>query len=127
MNRVSFGSQVFVALLLFTGCSQQVGPSSKELKQELDEQIISHVEDFELEDTENLGTQTEPIIQSRFRATLKFNTDDETNPAVLEEMRRLDRIGKVFSEIHGLSTSTRKGSQWETKFTIEERKNLLKE
>ncbi|QUY45445.1 hypothetical protein [Acaryochloris marina] len=114
-------------LIALAGCNQQIGPTHQELKQDLGEQVYSLVSDFEIESTENLGSKTEPIIQSRYRAVLRFNTDDIKDPVFLEEMKRLDRINKDFVEIHGLSTSKRKGSQWETKFTIEERKNLLKE
>ncbi|WP_299488302.1 hypothetical protein [Acaryochloris sp. IP29b_bin.137] len=58
---------------------------------------------------------------------MKYAEEDFTIPEVKELMRKNDRFGKEYAEIHGLSTSTRQGSQWETEFTVEEQKNLLKE
>lgn len=124
MKRSSFGAYSITALLLLSGCSQQLGPTHQELKLEFSEQISPYIDDFELKDTENLGTQTEPIVQSRYRATLKYTEENITTPEILENLRKRDQLGKAYSEVHGLSRSTRKGSTWETRFTIEESNDL---
>lgn len=130
MKRVPFYLPAFLALFLATGCSQQIGPSKSEL-------VESYTQDFEkkrtnlrlskfdIEESENLGTKTEPEIRSRYKATFKFD------PALLPEIdqKALKERGienKDVFEIHGIAISTRSGEEWETMFRIEKEKKLFK-
>lgn len=128
MKRFSFGFQAFIALLLFTRCSQQIGPSKNEIVEKYDQSLVNRgaffrVSKFDIEETENLGTKTEPEVHSRYKAAFKLETS--SMPDKLKQSfkdRGLDKRD-VF-EIHGIAISRRSGEEWDTTFNVESEKRL---
>lgn len=128
MKKLPFCIRALIALLLLTGCSQQIGPSKNEIVENYDESLVysgAHlkVSKFDIEDTENLGTKTEPEIHSRYKATFKLETSslpDRMKKSFKD--RGLDK--KDLREIHGIAISRRSGDEWVTTFNIESEKSL---
>ncbi|KAI9130049.1 hypothetical protein [Acaryochloris sp. CCMEE 5410] len=128
MKKLPFCFRALIALLLLTGCSQQIGPSKNEIVENYDESLVysgAHlkVSKFDIEDTENLGTKTEPEIHSRYKATFKLETSslpDRMKKSFKD--RGLDK--KDLREIHGIAISRRSGDEWVTTFNIESEKSL---
>ncbi|KAI9129793.1 hypothetical protein [Acaryochloris sp. CCMEE 5410] len=128
MKKLPFCIRALIALLLLTGCSQQIGPSKNEIVENYDESLVysgAHlkVSKFDIEDTENLGTKTEPEIHSRYKATFKLETSslpDRMKKSFKD--RGLDK--KDLREIHGIAISRRSGDEWVTTFNVESEKSL---
>ncbi|WP_010480020.1 hypothetical protein [Acaryochloris sp. CCMEE 5410] len=64
-------------IFLISGCSQNNGPSQAQVQESLQAQLPSYseIESFQIEKSENLGTETEPKFQKRFKANLRISED----------------------------------------------------
>lgn len=128
MKRLPFGFQALIALLLLTGCSQQVGPSKNDIVENYDESLLNNggflqVSKFDIEATENLGTETEPEVHSRYKAKLKVNAS--TMPDNFKKIFKERGLhNKDVYEIHGIAISQRAGEEWDTTFNVEKEKRL---
>lgn len=131
MMRFPFRLLASFALLFLASCSQQLGPSKSEIIENYEQSFRYKyarvkVSDFDIENTENLGTQTQPEIHTRYRATFKFDTSlaKDGEKALLKQAGVLD---KEFLEIHGIAISQRSGEDWSTEFQTEKSTELIED
>ncbi|MGR3277525.1 hypothetical protein ACSYAD_20715 [Acaryochloris marina NIES-2412] len=128
MKRIPFGLQAFIALLLFIGCSQPASPSKDELVEDYNKSLNSgrtyyRISKFDIEEQENLGTNTEPEFRSIFKATVKYDISSMSD-TMKKLFEKLDLDNKDILEIHGIATSRRSRGDWDTTFKVETEKQL---
>jgi hypothetical protein len=120
---------IAVALLTVTtsGCSQ-LGPNDGDVKKSLQGNIPAYwnVESISLENKENLGTESDPTVQARFKAKISLK-EDTFKPVVGADSFRLtfgsnvtfvalaEKKGKTV-EIYGVETSKKYTDSWRTEF-----------
>lgn len=123
-----------ISLAFLVGCSQNNQPSQSEVQESLQDKLpdYSKVLSFQIEKSENLGTETEPKIQARFKADITINEDlfkvAKTKDFELIRHPLADKaefISKVTSEgetfkLYGLSVSEQYAENWKTDFKFEE-------
>lgn len=111
---------------LVGGCSEKIGPSKAELVSSYDEILPkgSKVSSLDIEGSENLGTNTEPKIHTRFKAVLKVDITS-LSEIEKEEVQKLKTDGKDFAKVHGIAISKRYGDEWDTDFKIEKAEELI--
>ncbi|MCD6184646.1 MAG: hypothetical protein J7K84_02465 [Deltaproteobacteria bacterium] len=65
---------IFIQIL---ACSSYKGPSKNEIQQTLAVDLPAYIEisNFDIEASQNAGTEVNPLYQTRFRATLRLKTD----------------------------------------------------
>lgn len=110
-------------MLLLGGCSKDPQPSSSEIQQALTSTLpaFAQVSSFTVQAIQNMGTQVEPVWQSRFRATVTVTSptfaSDGTDSGVVF-VRSIKRAGES-TELFGKSASTLYGGQWRTQLDLE--------
>lgn len=129
MKLNSFGFQVLIAVFLITGCSQPIGPSKNKIVENYQEHLNEKgasvkVSSFGIEQTENLGTKTEPEIHSRYKATFKLD-ESKMIDRHKEELKKIGFSGKDVIKVYGIAISERSGDDWETKFNVEKTQDLI--
>lgn len=119
------------ALFFSVGCSQ-IGPSQDALKTELQNTLPSHWEVVRIErqSTENLGSNVDPVVQSRFKAVLRLKEDvfayigliPELDERFQSEVTYVDLTGNkgTEKEVYGLSTSNQYMDSWSTEFEFDD-------
>jgi hypothetical protein len=103
--------------LIFSACSDN-GPGKSELRQSLAVQLPSFlsVESFEIQASQNAGTQVEPVYETRFSAAIKINEDTyveagkENNILFVMPQKKSQDTLKVF----GKTTSRLYAGTWKT-------------
>ncbi|MBW4420955.1 MAG: hypothetical protein KME13_17245 [Myxacorys californica WJT36-NPBG1] len=111
--------------------SAQIGPGRGVLQQQLQNQLPSFLEitQLDFERHENLGTQVEPVIAARFKATAKFKEDaflrvngvDDIPSKRQENVNFLKLANSKGSsiDIYGVLKTKRVADSWETQFEFE--------
>lgn len=123
-----------IPIVFIAGCNQNNGPSQAQVQESLKAQLPSYsqLESFQIKKSENLGTETEPKIQSRFKASLRVS-EDLFNTTVSDDLNLISHpladktkfIEKTTSEgekikLYGLSVSEQYEDTWKTEFEFEE-------
>lgn len=120
-----------IPVVLIASCSQNNTPSQASIHESLQKELprFTKIESFQVEKSENLGTETEPKIQARFKANLKINEDlyvETGSESFVSYLRaedtkfikkRTDKGKKV--DMYGLSISERYEDTWKTDFKLE--------
>jgi hypothetical protein len=120
---------ISVALLAITtsGCSQ-LGPNDGDVKKSLQGNIPAYwnVESISLENKENLGTESDPTVQARFKAVLGLK-EDTFKPVLKPDLIRLKNTSDVIFvapaekkgktvELYGVELSKKYTDSWKTEF-----------
>lgn len=131
-----FSPTVVIALVVtVSGCSQ-LGPNDGELIKSLQSKLPPYweVASLSFENTENLGSKSDPIIKARFKGTIKLKedtfTDGKTNGLFnmpfgnfqqttnIIFISPVERKGKI-TELFGVATSKRFTDTWATEFRFD--------
>lgn len=120
-----------ISIVIITGCGQSA-PKNTELKTSLQNTIPSYweVASFKIENRENLGTRTNPVIQARFQSLLKLKEDTFTYAERLESIdyarqRDVKFISLVTEkgetvELYGFANSRLFQDSWQTEFEFDQ-------
>jgi hypothetical protein len=128
--RFSRPSSLLVIVLLtlsVSGCSQ-LGPNDEDIKKSLQGNIPAYlnVDSISFENRENLGTNSDPTIQGRFKAVLNLK-EDTYNSVSRPDLIRLknassvtfivpaEKKGKIV-ELYGVEISKKYADTWQTAF-----------
>jgi hypothetical protein len=129
MNLNRYFSLIFSSAIIVSiaGCST-LGPGDDAMKKSLQAGLPAYinVEDISFDKKENLGTDSDPSVQARFKSTLKLKEDtfervfrpDLThlrNPAQVTFIHPLEKQGKTV-EMYGIALSKRFENSWKTDF-----------
>ena len=99
-------------LIVFVGCFGDNTPTSNELKSALIQEIVGYVEieNFSVQASQNLGNEVEPIILSRFKATVStsidlYNVDSKQSDVTFVRLNKsketkIDVFGKITSKLY---------------------------
>jgi hypothetical protein len=107
-----------ILLFLISGCSSDPGPSKSDLRQSVSVQTPSYlvVEDFEVKASQNTGTKTDPVYESRFSASLRqiadtyYSSRIEPNALIIAAQKKKNDSVQVF----GKTTSILNAGKWKT-------------
>lgn len=109
--------------LASAACAKEPQPSSAEIEQALTASLpaFARVSSFSVEAIQNMGTQVEPVWQSRFKATVKvtaatFIADGSEQGIVF--VRAVRQAGDSV-DMFGKSVSTLFAGQWRTRLSFE--------
>lgn len=113
MKKGFVGFPILISALIAAGCSQSIGPSKKDMVKSYQSQIDKRTEklkqqqsisyklsSFNIEETENQGTKTQPEIHSRYKATLKVD-ESTLNKKEKKELKEVGFLGKDIFIVHG--------------------------
>lgn len=117
---------VSVALLLCSllGCgSEPGGPTAKQLRSTFSVEIPGYWEvvSFDIEASQNIGTEVEPVYKSRFKATVGLKSDTFVGAGKEEEaifIKPAATSGEK-RELYGISTSKLHAGAWKTDFELQ--------
>jgi len=104
-------------------CSKDQQPSTSEIEHALTSTLpaFARVSSFSVAAMQIMGTQVEPVWQSRFRAVVKVTTatfaPDGTDPGVVF-VRAIKQAGET-TEVFGKSVSTLYAGKWRTALDLE--------
>jgi len=104
-------------------CSKEVRPASTEIEQvvTIGMPAFARLSSFSVEAMQNMGTEVEPVWQSRFRAAVKLTAAtfalDGADPGVVF-VRPIRQPGETI-EVFGKSVSTLYGGKWRTQIDLE--------
>ena len=120
-----------IPIVLIVGCSESNTPSTEAIKESLKKDIpaYSEITSFQIEKSENLGTETEPKIQTRFKANVRINSDlynkvrlrEYSDKNWLMEAKFIKKQTSKGSsvDLFGLSVSEQLADSWKTDFKLE--------
>jgi len=125
-----FPTAPIISIVIIAGCSQ-FAPKNADIKTSLQGAVPPYLEvtSLSIDNRENLGTRTNPVIQSRFKAALKLKEDTFTSAERLDsvdwERQRditfinlVEKNGKTL-EIYGFAVSQPFMDSWKTELQFD--------
>lgn len=114
-------SMLFMTLVV--GCSSKSSPSGKELatKFALDIPGYWSLNNFDIEISENVGSETEPVVKSRYVAELKLKEDTYEHSRSINDVPVIKPVKSAGDKvkIYGVATSIYRAGKWDVHFAVE--------
>ncbi|MEW6208780.1 MAG: hypothetical protein AB1631_10460 [Acidobacteriota bacterium] len=121
---------IAVILLVLSSCSgsgsgsqQKNGPPQLLWQEQLASRLPKPwlLDSFDIEASQNVGTEVEPIWRSRFKAICKLDADTFAQAEKRADVLFLHQTGKKGQtrDIYGISTTRRYADSWQIQFSLE--------
>ena len=122
MNRVLLPVLFSLLTLVLAACSRS-GPSKDHLRDALATALPAYltIAAFDLEASENVGTEVEPLYRGRFRANIEFRVDTFSRTNVEQAVVFLRKVRSAGDEIQlfGKTQSGLYAGAWKSSVTLE--------
>lgn len=121
-TKLAFMISILLVLTL-SACSSKTEPRYSELEKALSVELPAYLNlhSFSIEASENMGTNVEPLYQTRFKAILKLNTDTfivDKKEGNITFVTHLLKSGKKI-EVFGKSISRLYAGKWQTDLSLD--------
>lgn len=129
-NKIQRFSIIFLSMLLLTGClgGFSMGPDTSQLENSLQLALPGHLtlKSFTVDGQDNIGSEAEPIIRTRFSAMVSVKEDTWEQEKVINKVPviRLVNPKGYEAKLYGLAASKKHMGNWRTEFRFENLREL---